>query len=95
MFEYRIYEVYPDGILHDTGKAIKYNNHYLGSREIIRLVLDSYGFDNNQYDYYYITDNLHCERTKIKYNYLSDGFKDTWVLIKEENNNNKKEDDNE
>jgi len=87
--DYRIYEVFPDGSLHDTNKVISYNRN---AYSIVRATLEAYNFAN-YYDSYYKYCDRPNDRIAIYYNYLGDGHKDTWILIKEDNN--EKENDNE
>jgi hypothetical protein len=90
---YRIYEVFPDQTLHDTNKVIDCSpptGHNTSS--IVNMVFETYGFGNEYTSYYKI--NVYDEnKFNICYNYIGDGFRDTWVLVLEEDN--EKENHNE
>ena len=95
---YRIYEVFPDGTLHDVNRIIEcYDTDSYGSNSsfIIRAVFEAYGFGKAYDSYYKASAPSYGDKDKIHvtYNYLGDGNKSTWVLIKEDNN--EKEENNE
>jgi hypothetical protein len=70
---FRIYECYPDGSDHDTGKTIKCNYDY----DVVMPIFQTYGFGDKyrtNYNSRQIDSNIH-----ISYCY-PDGLRDTWIL---------------
>lgn len=82
VYSYRVYEVYPDNSLHDTNKKILCSKDSTNA-EIIRKTFEIYGFEN-RYDYYYKIDSSKESQLDITYNYVIDGAKNTWTLIRED-----------
>jgi hypothetical protein len=81
-YTYRLHEVFPDGSLYDTGHIIEVSSSYCVS-DTVSLIFNVYGF-NNYNTYYRSSDYIGDTRINITYNYIVDGAKHTWVLIKEE-----------
>lgn len=87
---YRIYECYPDGVEHDTGKTVETHSAernpqgYLAcgnESEITHPVLTTiYGF-SNFLTYYHIAPTSNKDKITITYTYPgAEGTKPTWVL---------------
>lgn len=84
---YRVFEVYPDGTEHDTGKTIqsegRFDRDYYGKtviKDAVSAIFDLYGFV--QYvGYYYARASSTQDVIRLCYNYGGeDGEKDTWIL---------------
>jgi hypothetical protein len=94
---FRIYEVFPDGSLHDTDKVIMLNTygeqHGSSSYDIVNSLFQIYGFTQYANYYHAKTNNSISKDIHIRYNYADGGLKSTWVLKEEETET--KENENE